>query len=460
LFAFQSKKKKQKQLPLSMDNSDEIKDFISDFFNSLPRPIVVLNNDAVSGAIYECFETAERKLAMQKSAQQTGLPLRFLPRIGSNITARVPEVKRTGRDRLSDIWKWIKVLCDNAQPDPYRLSKDQINFIWVMIRATLPCIFIDDFDTEGIKYMNERGWNGQKPFVLMLAWRQVGKTTSIVIFIAAFFLAVEYAKQNVFSTCQRISEMILARIMSLLNSVPDLFETYKVEPSVKRIKLIGHSDPADERIITAYPGNKDTVRGFDGRGIHYVDECAYVKPLFMNGTLIPACSDPKSALIMTTTIQGKDNHTSVMSQLKDPNGEPVVNLIHVVGVCAKCAAAGKASTCKHKATDVPEFKDEERMEVIKKLIGNDNKTMAQEMGGQIVDSDNCSFPGTHIDVFLEFPLMKLQNTDCPDVLFVTIDPNGGGSSHLAMVTLFESKSIGKYVVRIVYYHFGVLYKSK
>jgi hypothetical protein len=302
------------------------------------------SNIKLASVIDSSLDEYRRRCTLE--AARNGHGVVCLECIGANIETKPKKSRVTGRERIDKLWHYINMMCDHAQPDPITLTVDQVNVIWQNIRAILPNLFADDFDTDGMKYMEERGWDGVIPFVLLLAYRQVGKTTVTCVFAAAVSLVVEYINQNIFATGMRISQMIVARILKYLVACPEVTSSFIIHHSVMRIRV--EASPSDIRTISSFPGKGEGTRGTDGRGIQYLDEADYADPSFVINTLLPMCADKKSALLATSTIKDKDAIASKLAELKDEKGAPAVNVIRITAVCAKCASQGIALSCQHK----------------------------------------------------------------------------------------------------------------
>ena len=354
-------------------------------------------------------------------------------------------VNKSGREVLRELWFWINAFCRHAKPKSIVLTKVQQLFMWYKIRAILRYIFRHDYSTEGLKYAAEMGWDGEFPFVQLLAERQIGKTTCIVIFACAVLMTIPYVQQNIWSTGKRISQMILARMLSLITSCPEVEKKMRVEHNVERIVVI--NGVTDKRLTNSFPGRGETSRGTAGRAIHYLDEAAHVDEKFIMQTLFPMLGDEYSVLIATTTVKGPDNCISKMAKLRDSDGNPVFNLMHVKAVCDRCANMGRAAECKHKTTEIPEFKSQKRLDLIRRMYAGNEDLYAQEMGGQIVDSDNLCFVRSDIDALVYGSPFRLSISNAPSNLFMMIDPSGGGASQLAIVTTFMAQTTGEIIVR-------------
>jgi hypothetical protein len=392
-------------------------------------------NDLFETTIFDTvIETFRKKVALERSHT---ISIKDIPRLELAMhVARAPTVHRSGRQRVREILYWIEMLSQCAQPMPIILTSAQMNIVWEMIRATMTTIFKDDYYTEGAAFMQEMGWTSEKPFLLVLAWRQIGKTTVMLIFAAAFMLAVEYSTQNIFGTCRELTQMIIGRISDIYNTCELVHKQFLVLINARRIRILDHLARGDNRVITGYSSNKKTSRGANGRAIIYADEFAFIDQEFFMGTLVPMCADKKSSLIATTTVQGTDNHASILANLTDATGEHLINVIQILGICEKCRALDRGRECTHKATEIPDFKDEDKLNKIKQFYGSDTKKMYQEMGGQIVDPNNQSYDSHLITrLFLPSNAITLSENDVPEFVFTTFDPNGGGPSHLAAVSL-------------------------
>jgi hypothetical protein len=86
------------------------------------------------------------------------------------------------------------------------------------------------------------------------------------------------------------------------------------------------------------------------------------------------------------------------------------------------------------------FKDEGRLQLIRRAMAGRERSFALEMGGQMVDSSNQCFKTEMIDkLFMQEPFRQEVGRP-PQQIFVMIDPSGAGqSSQFALIALYRDE---------------------
>ena len=119
--------------------------------------------------------------------------------------------------------------------------------------------------------------------------------------------------------------------------------------------------------------------------------------------------------------------------MKGPDGKELFRNIQVGLACEACKLAGKAESCEHNQDEIPPWKSREKFDMVKALYGDKKELLMRESMG-IVTEDQTSL---YRKVWVERFLASIAVLDVPKPRFflVACDPNGGGDSNMAIVTV-------------------------
>ena len=147
--------------------------------------------------------------------------------------------------------------------------------------------------------------------------------------------------------------------------------------------------------------------------------------------VVPLLEMDTTALIAISTPQDKQNFYSEMFELKDARGEPFFRTIKVSLICKKCEEAGKGTSCTHNLDLIPPWKSAGKLEMVRALYGDQKELMERESMGAITQDANSVFDMKQIESIMQ---MSLPDTE-PNFFFTAVDPCGGGTSYMAIVSL-------------------------
>ena len=315
-------------------------------------------------------------------------------------------------------------------------SKMQKMFHRNFLQATCLHLYRNDHDLDMHKIMKLNNFDNLKQQVMCLTPRRFGKTTSVAMFVAAYALTVPFSEQCIFSTGRRASQKLLELIRDMIRSGEhaDMFIKCSQETM-----LIQGPTPLDIRKIHSYPSCAKTLRGCGG-DVVYMEEAAFMALDVFFEVIVPLLEMETTALIAISTPLDGMNFYSEMFDLKGGDGQPLFNTLRIGLSCAKCQAAGKSADCTHMQDVIPPWKSAAKFDMVKAIYGDRKDLLARESMGQIT-SDNASvFPEKLINRLMDRPEYRLQNS--APFVFLGVDPNGGGASEMAIVTMvMESNNI-------------------
>ena len=308
-------------------------------------------------------------------------------------------------------------------------SKMQKMFHRNFMQATCMHLYRNDSDIDMDKIMKMNQFDNLKQQVLCLTPRRFGKSTSVAMFVASYGLTVPYSEQCIFSTGRRASQKLLELIRDMIKAGKHGHMFIKCNGETM---LLQGPTPLDVRKIHSYPSCAKTLRGCGG-DVVYMEEAAFMALDVFFEVIVPLLEMETTALIAISTPLDGMNFYSEMFELKGGDGKPLFNTLRIGLSCAKCQAAGKAADCTHMKDVIPPWKSAAKFDMVKAIYGDRKDLLARESMGQITSDQASVFPEKLINRFLEKPEYQLRNP--AKYVFLGVDPNGGGASEMAIVTM-------------------------
>ena len=165
----------------------------------------------------------------------------------------------------------------------------------------------------------------------------------------------------------------------------------------------------------------------------YLEEAAFLDLNVFFEIVVPLLEMQTTSLIAISTPQSKLNFYSEMFELKNQTtGEAYFRTFSVSLICESCKKLGIGTTCRHKSDLIPPWKSIQKLDLVKSLFAERRDVMERESMGQITDDSTSLFS---TDMVMELLDRKETIPDDIEAVVVGVDPNGGGASHMAIVTL-------------------------
>lgn len=308
-------------------------------------------------------------------------------------------------------------------------SKMQRQFHETFLQSVCLHLYKDDPDVDMEKIMRVNNWEDLRQSVLCMTPRRFGKTTAVSMFVAAYAMCVPNSTQSIFSTGRRASQKLLELIRDLVKQTP--WADRIVKCNQEEFILQGDS-PFDKRKVFSYPACAKTLRGVGG-DVLYLEEAAFLDLQVFFEIVVPLLEMSTTALIAISTPQDKLNFYSEMFELKDQTGENFFRTISVSLVCDKCKAANKGASCTHNQDLIPPWKSAAKLDMVRALYKDQGDLMQRESMGSITDDATSLFESSKVHAFMtETPV---DITFSPEYVFMAFDPNGGGTSQMAVVSM-------------------------
>ena len=152
---------------------------------------------------------------------------------------------------------------------------------------------------------------------------------------------------------------------------------------------------------------------------------------------MPLLGVSNTSILAISTPLGEDNYYSQITQIKDENKRPLFKSLSIQLICDACKAKKKdAVQCVHKLDMLPSWKSEARQEKVRRIMETVPELYMREALG-VTTSERF---GVFTSGQLERPAECLALTSKrilstrSDIVFVSVDPTGGGASKLAIIS--------------------------
>jgi hypothetical protein len=182
-----------------------------------------------------------------------------------------------------------------------------------------------------------------------------------------------------------------------------------------------------------------TLRGSDAGDLVICDEMAFMNDRMFTEVIIPLLGVATTKLIgISTPSPDEHNFFSLMLTKKYPGTD-----IHVFGnliidlACDECKRRDRAVECKHLQVLLPAWKGQKKFELASQLYGELNRDIhARESMGILMSSEDKIFDRKLVNKLDRRPVWTLMTPDCrPTHIYISVDPNAGGTSQMAIVSI-------------------------
>lgn len=169
-----------------------------------------------------------------------------------------------------------------------------------------------------------------------------------------------------------------------------------------------------------------------GGKIIILEEASRLDEAVFSEVCLPLLGVSNTSLIAISTPLEENNFFSQLLLARKPNGAPLFKNITIELICAACREA-KLMECPHMANKLPLWKSAARGELVKTLMENNKDMWLREQAGVITTRDTAAFDRASVDRGFanRFPILALVPQD--NMLYVSIDPSGGGFSQTACI---------------------------
>ncbi len=188
--------------------------------------------------------------------------------------------------------------------------------------------------------------------------------------------------------------------------------------------------------------------GTGNAGLIILDEAARLPPGLVKGVITPIFTMKYNRLLaISTLVEGDNNFFNRMLHLTYPGtSDKLFSTVEMSLVCDDCAAKSLHKHCKHMECMMPGWKSTEKQAISELMYGDaDGDLYARECLGVLSNSDSKIFNMRWISALnRQVPWMNTAHHLAPSQLYMCVDPNAGGPSHMAIMTI--AQIMGAYVV--------------
>ena len=334
------------------------------------------------------------------------------------------------------------------------LTTHQYTFSELYTQALLPYLYGEDFKNHELRIKIENNIEQLYQFALVCCPRRFGKTLFTAWYAACCMIAKPGITVTVFSPGKRPSGMFMKLVkkyvVMLMNTVDREITINKGENNQEIFSIV--IDGEETSLLRVLPANIDTVRGVGGDLI-ICEEAAAMSKEFIESVVLPVVGVSKTAMICISTIQLEDAaglpnwYTTLIGLRNQRTGQPLFNVYQFTLACDDCIRAGTVGSCKHKASELPDWHDEVKQSVLKIVYDAFNAGRRQEaelMGFTQSKALNAFAPSHVHHTFNEKFNPRFELRNCSENqwnIFISVDPSAGGDgSRATLVTALYNKT--------------------
>lgn len=268
--------------------------------------------------------------------------------------------------------------------------------------------------------------------------RQIGKTTTMAIAVTALMCVADGQDLcKIYARTQNQAINLLSEIKSIFFRIPSHLRPSNIlkqnETAVSVISLYNGL----ALTVSASPGNVEGIRGHKPRLI-VVDEYQFTLPEFWTQH-IWALTQVTSRILICASTPGEPGsymaaETNKMKTL--PHLYPESQVLDFSLVCQKHRDDDTPLLCRCRLENLPPWKNVAAIRQAQSQYGDGNTgDFIQEVLGEPVSSGTRIFDPKKINEMFQRPLYTLTDQPQGNVVYVAVDPSGGGESELAMASL-------------------------
>ena len=268
--------------------------------------------------------------------------------------------------------------------------------------------------------------------------RQIGKTTTMAIALAALLTVADGQDlAKIYARTQNQAVNLLSEVKSIFHRIP----AHMKPPTILKMNetTISILSPQNNLPITiqAAPGNIEGIRGHKPRVI-VVDEYQFTLPDFWTQHIWALCQVVDRVLICASTPGEPGSYMAAETQ-KMKNSPLLYNESTVLDfslVCTKHRNDDTPLLCRCRLDLLPPWKNVAAIRMAQSQYGDGKAAdFIQEVLGEPVSTGTRIFdPKLLASVFNASPL-DYRGLPQGNVLYMAIDPSGGGDSELAIATI-------------------------
>ena len=356
-----------------------------------------------------------------------------------DIRSQVVATRDKGLDRIDRYMQIINYIRRNIQGcTTFYIVTNQL--LKHMFAQLLPAIVGDTlFNSHPHIYYNY----SQLPPVPVRSFittaRQIGKTTTMAIAMTALLCVVDGQVDfcRIYARTQNQAVNLLTEIKSIFFRLPANLRpqtVLKLNETVLSVVSDYNSMPV---VMSASPGNIEGIRGHKPRVI-VVDEYQFTLPEFWTQHIWALTQVTFRTLICASTPGEPGSYMAAETQKMAamPLLYPESRVLDFSLVCSVCRSNDTPLQCREKLNFLPPWKNVAGIRQAMSQFGDCNTMdLLQEVFGEPMSSGTRIFDPKLIAEVFQSPCASLNSIAQGNVIFVAIDPSGGGESEMAICSM-------------------------
>ena len=311
-------------------------------------------------------------------------------------------------------------------------STHQKEFHQAFLSTCLRLIYKKDYEKERHRIMAKYGFKSKKQQALVCAPRRVGKTFAVAFFVVVAAICINDSDIAIFSPGKRQSVSMAGHIFSFMKKLGVDDMVIQKNEEKMRIRTLGGGTSK----ISAYPSAVKTLKGVSGT-IIILEELAVLDPAVLFEVVLPLHQLDAVALIGISTVTTSDSFFTKYLTLEDANGETIFSVKHIYLACQMCRDSGVAASCQHNSFLLPNWSSARKRRVINRLMEGQESLLAREIGGVANELHGRAFLPKMLNAAKARERYHVDHIPDYDVIFIAIDPNAGGESEFAIMSMLR-----------------------
>lgn len=268
--------------------------------------------------------------------------------------------------------------------------------------------------------------------------RQIGKTTTMAIAISALLCVADGMDLcKIYARTQNQAVNLLSEAKSIFFRLPVHLRPREIlKQNETTLSVMSESNGLAATVMAA-PGNVEGIRGHKPRVI-VVDEYQFTLPEFWTQHIWALTQVTSRVLICASTPGAPGSYMAAeTNKIKTtPHLYPESRVLDFSLVCQKHRDDDTPLQCRCKLENLPPWKNVAAIRQAQGQYGDGNTgDFIQEVLGEPVSSGTRIFDPKKLAALFQAPQIDMVQPIQGNVIYVAVDPSGGGESELAIASL-------------------------
>jgi len=268
--------------------------------------------------------------------------------------------------------------------------------------------------------------------------RQIGKTTTMAIAVAALLCVADGMDLcKIYARTQNQAVNLLSELKSIFFRLPLSLRPKEILKQNETMLSVRSESNGLAATVAAAPGNVEGIRGHKPRVI-VVDEYQFTLPEFWTQHIWALTQVTTRVLICASTPGEPGSYMAAeTNRMKTvPAQYPESCVLDFSLVCQKHRDDDEPLLCRCKLDYLPPWKNVAAIRQAQGQYGDGNSAdFIQEVLGEPVSSGTRIFDPKKLAAFFNTPAINIDMPPQGNVIFVAVDPSGGGESELAIASM-------------------------